>query len=189
VSNKFEDAQSCVVSVCRDDGGRGSGFIIKEDGLIVTARHVVRDSARVFVTLDNGQVYISEYVVVNESVDLDIALIKIPAKNLPYVKIANSRPELGDTVFAIGNPNGIGFNYLSGGIVSYVNVTIEYSNIKNDCPMFMFDSFVAPGSSGGPVFNDKLEVIGMVVATYPSSDSLNIALYFYGLQGVIDSLN
>lgn len=147
----------------------GSGFIISEDGYILTNFHVIDDSDEVTVSTYNGKKFDAEIIGYDES--NDIAVLKIDAENLQPVKIGNSDDlRVGDDVLAIGNPLGELTFSLTKGIVSAVgrDVTIEsgitMSLIQTDCA-------INSGNSGGALFNMEGEVVGITNAKYSSSSS------------------
>ena len=108
----------------RYDGGCGSGFIIDSNGIIVTNQHVIDGAQEVIVQLSNDEEYrVQGFYVIDES--LDFAILKIPAFDLPTVKLGNSKNmEVGDAVATIGNPllcsDPFSNNTLSTGEVSQV---------------------------------------------------------------------
>ena len=148
----------------------GSGFIISEDGYIVTNHHVVDGATKVEVTLNNGTPYSAE--VIGSDADYDIAVIKVDPgedKLQPVVLGTSSSLVVGDEVLAIGNPLGELTFSMSEGIVSCVNRTISLDNTPFN--MIQITAAVNSGNSGGPLFNIYGEVVGIVSAKYSSSSS------------------
>ena len=147
----------------------GSGFIITEDGYILTNYHVIEDSDSVKVATYSGESYEAEIIGYDES--NDIAVLKIEAQGLQAVRIGNSDElRVGEEVLAIGNPLGELTFSLTKGIVSALNrdVTIE-SGIS--MKLIQTDCAINSGNSGGALFNTKGEVIGITNAKYSSSSS------------------
>ena len=141
----------------------GSGFVLSEDGYIVTNYHVVEDSKTIEISMYDGTTYEAEYIGGNEA--NDIALIKVDAKNLPPVTIGSSSDLIvGDQVAAIGNPLGELASTLTVGYVSAKDriVTSEGTQIN----MLQTDAAINPGNSGGPLFNMYGEVVGITSAKY-----------------------
>ncbi len=141
----------------------GSGFILSDDGYVVTNYHVVEGQNRLQVVMYDGTTYEAEYIGGNES--NDIALIKVDAQNLPPVTIGSSSDLIvGDQVVAIGNPLGELASTLTVGYVSAKDriVTSDGSQIN----MLQTDAAINPGNSGGPLFNMYGEVIGITSAKY-----------------------
>ena len=141
----------------------GSGFILSEDGYIVTNYHVVENCSKIEIAMYDGTVYEAEYIGGNEA--NDIALIKVEAKNLPPVVIGSSSDlVVGDQVVAIGNPLGELASTLTVGYVSAKDriVTSEGTQIN----MLQTDAAINPGNSGGPLFNMYGEVVGITSAKY-----------------------
>lgn len=134
--------------------GVGSGFIISEDGYILTNNHVVTRASDIFVTLASGKEYTAE--VVGTDPRTDVALIKIDAKDLTPMVIGESASlKKGQWVLAIGSPFGLESTVTSG-IVSAINrETGDY------LPFIQTDVAVNPGNSGGPLINLAGEVVGV----------------------------
>ena len=150
---------------------RGSGFIIRADGLVVTNNHVVKDQSSVDVTLDDGTVLHAK--VLGADGRTDIALLKIEAsKPLPYIRLGDSRQvRPGEWVLAMGNPFGLG-GTVTAGIVSAVNRDIDSGPYDQ---FIQIDAPINPGNSGGPLFTQDGQVIGMNAAIYsPSGGSVGI---------------
>ncbi len=150
---------------------KGSGFIINSDGIIVTNNHVVKDAKTVTVTLSDGDNFPAKIIGTDPKTDL--AVLKIEAgKPLPYVELGDSKDvEAGQWVIAMGNPFGLG-NTVTTGIVSALGRDI------GDGPYDRFIQTDAPineGNSGGPLLNQKGQVIGVNTAILsPSGGSVGI---------------
>jgi serine protease Do len=136
--------------------GEGSGFIIQPDGLILTNAHVVAGATRVTVQLTDRREYSAKVVGVDKV--SDVAVIKIPANNLPTVTMGNSNSlVVGQWVLAIGAPFGFD-NSATAGIVSAKGRTLPDSGYV---PFIQTDVPINPGNSGGPLFNMQGQVIGI----------------------------
>ncbi|MEN3045479.1 MAG: trypsin-like peptidase domain-containing protein [Candidatus Hydrothermales bacterium] len=143
---------------------QGSGFIISEDGYILTNEHVISNSDSIVVFLPDGRNFIAK--VLGKDYSLDIALLKIDGKNLPYLTFADSdKLERGEWAIAMGNP----FGYLwedveptvTVGVISALNRTFKGEGDRIYRGMIQTDASINPGNSGGPLLNLKGEVIGM----------------------------
>ena len=146
----------------------GSGFVLTENGYIVTNYHVVESADTVKVTMYNGDEYEAKYV--GGDKNYDIAVIKVEAENLPAVTLGDSdNLNVGDHVLAIGNPLGELTFSMSGGMVSSVNRAINVDGTPFN--MIQTDASINSGNSGGPLFNQYGEVVGIVSAKYSSSGS------------------
>ena len=150
---------------------RGSGFIIRQDGLIVTNNHVVKDGSAVSVTLDDGTELKAK--VLGTDPRTDIAVLKIDAgKPLPFIQLGNSRDvRPGEWVIAMGNPFGLGGS-VTAGIVSAVSRDIGSGPYDQ---FIQVDAPINQGNSGGPLFTQDGKVIGMNTAIFsPTGGSVGI---------------
>jgi serine protease Do len=144
--------------------GEGSGFIIRADGYIMTNAHVVNGASEVTVRMTDRREYTAKVVGVDTK--SDIAIIKINAKDLPTVRIGDSRGlKVGEWVLAIGAPFGFE-NSATAGIVSAKGRTLPDSGYV---PFIQTDVPINPGNSGGPLFNMRGEVIGVNSQIYSRS--------------------
>lgn len=151
--------------------GQGSGFFISPDGYIVTNNHVVDHAVKVEVLMDSGTTL--EAKVIGTDPKSDLALIKVDGRSdFPFVKLAETKPKIGEWVVAMGNPFGLG-GTVTAGIVSAQGRDIG-SGPYDD--YIQIDAPVNRGNSGGPTFNLKGEVVGVNTAIYsPSGGSVGIA--------------
>ena len=151
----------------------GSGFVITEDGYILTNYHVIDGANSIKVTFDNGKEYTATYVGGEEK--NDIAVIKVDATGLTPVVIGKSSDMLvGEQVTTIGNPLGELTFSESTGIISALDrsITMSDGRLMN---MIQTDCAINSGNSGGPLFNSHGEVIGIVSAKYSSGSNSSSA--------------
>lgn len=149
----------------------GSGFIISQDGYIVTNYHVISGASSVKVTLYNGDTY--DATVIGGDSDYDVAVLKINAAGLTPVTLGNSADvNVGDSVLAIGNPLGELTFSMSGGYVSSCNRAINVDGTPFN--MIQVDCSINPGNSGGPLMNLYGEVVGIVSAKYSTYSSTTV---------------
>lgn len=154
--------------------GEGSGFIVSQDGTILTNAHVVNGASEVTVRLTDRREYTAKVIGVDTK--SDVAVIRIPAKNLPTVKVGDTRNlKVGEWVVAIGAPFGFE-NSVTAGIVSAKGRTLPDSGYV---PFIQTDVPINPGNSGGPLFNMRGEVVGINSQIYTRSG---------GYQGVSFSI-
>jgi serine protease Do len=136
--------------------GEGSGFIVNSDGIILTNAHVVQDAKEVTVKLTDRREFKAK--VLGSDPQTDVAVIKIDAKNLPTVKVGDvGQLQVGEWVLAIGSPYGLE-NTATAGIVSAKGRSLPDDT---SVPFIQTDVAVNPGNSGGPLFNDRGEVVGI----------------------------
>ncbi|MBI2499679.1 trypsin-like peptidase domain-containing protein [Candidatus Woesearchaeota archaeon] len=165
----IEDVTKSVVSVITDVS-QGSGVIIKSDGYIVTNVHVLEDARRIRVISSDKEVYSAKLI--GYSKTTDIALLKIDADDLDYLKFGDSDDvKPGQRVIAVGNPAGLDFS-VTEGIVSAVHRKVRNEDneyIQTDVP-------INPGNSGGPLINIKKEIIGINNFKIGGFESLGFAI-------------
>ena len=145
----------------------GSGFIISEDGYLLTNNHVVENADEITVSLGDRREFKAE--VIGADVRSDVALLKIDAINLPTLKIGRSKElKVGEWVVAIGSPFQLRFSVTSG-IVSAKGRSIPNGSDSTYVPFLQTDVAINPGNSGGPLFNLDGEVIGINSQIYTRS--------------------
>lgn len=146
----------------------GTGFIISDDGYILTNHHVIADGQKVTVSTNDGDEY--DATVVGSDEYYDVALLKVDASNLPTVTIGDSdQTTVGEEVVAIGNALGELTASFTGGYLSGKDRMV--STDGTSVPMMQTDAAINSGNSGGPLFNMKGEVIGITSAKYSGSTS------------------
>lgn len=139
--------------------GMGSGFIITEDGYIVTNNHVVAGADNIIVRMTDRTEFEAEIVGLDERSDL--ALLKVEADDLPVVKLGRPEElEVGEWVLAIGSPFGLDYS-VTAGIVSAKGRSLPTESGENYVPFIQTDVAINPGNSGGPLFNLEGEVVGV----------------------------
>ena len=146
----------------------GSGFVVSEDGYILTNYHVIEDAYtggyEIKVMFYNGDAYTA--TVVGTEPDNDIAVLKIDADGLTPAELGDSDSMLvGETVYAVGNPLGELSYTMTDGIVSALDREIATDD-KSVINMFQISAAVNAGNSGGPVYNSEGQVIGITTAKY-----------------------
>jgi len=142
----------------------GSGFIISQDGYILTNAHVVSEADEVLVKLSDKREFKAKIIGADKRTD--VALIKIEATNLPKVTIGDpSQLKVGEWVAAIGSPFGLE-NTMTAGIVSAKGRALPQENFV---PFIQTDVAINPGNSGGPLFNLRGEVVGINSQIYSRS--------------------
>ena len=150
----------------------GTGFIITADGYILTNYHVIEDAYKagldVNVMMHDGTRYPAQ--IVGVEADNDVAVLKIDATGLNAATLGNSdNLRVGDTVYAVGNPLGELEFSMTTGHVSAKDRSIVTEAAGDSITMFQIDAAVNSGNSGGPVYNARGEVVGIVTAKYRSS--------------------
>lgn len=139
-----------------DSKSLGSGFIISADGYLLTNNHVIRDADEIVVRLSDRREFVAKVIGSDER--SDVALLKIEAKDVPFVKIGDSaKVKVGEWVIAIGSP--FEFDHtVTAGIISALGRNLPSENYV---PFIQTDVAINPGNSGGPLINMSGEVIGV----------------------------
>jgi len=170
----------------------GSGFIISDDGYILTNHHVIEDSDSITVTMFDGTDY--EAALIGYDASNDIAVLKIEAEGLAPVVLGDSdNLNVGDDVVAIGNPLGELTFSLTAGKISAKGREVTFSNgVTMD--LLQTDCAINSGSSGGALFNMCGEVIGVTNAKYSSSgsdtsiDNIGFAIPLNSIRDIVESI-
>ena len=177
--------------------GLGSGFIISDDGYIITNDHVIGNASKVVITMTNGEHLDAE--IIGKDSFTDIALLKINKGGLPYVRFGNSEDVIiGEWVIALGNPFGL-FEVnqkptVTVGVVSATGMKLNSGQNRFYRNMIQTDAAINSGNSGGPLLNSVGDVIGMntLIFTGNSFASGNIGLGFAipinKVKGIVDRL-
>ncbi|MDH5435592.1 MAG: DegQ family serine endoprotease [Gammaproteobacteria bacterium] len=169
-----------------DVASLGSGFIITNDGYIMTNNHVVKDADEIIVRLSDRREFKAE--VIGTDHYSDIALLKIDASNLPMVKIGDSNKlKVGEWVLAIGSPFGFEHS-VTAGIVSAKGRSLPRENYV---PFIQTDVAINPGNSGGPLFNMDGEVVGVNSQIYSRTGGfmgLSFAVPITMAMNVVDQI-
>ena len=170
--------------------GLGTGFIVSEDGYIVSNAHVTGERySKCYITLENGQNYEGKVMWSDENLDLSIT--KIEAKNLSYATLGDSsKIRVGETVYAIGNPIGYEFRRtVTSGIVSAKNRTIKIDENEKSSYMtdlIQTDATINPGNSGGPLIYPNGDIIGINTVKISSAEGIGFAIPINIIKPIIE---
>ena len=147
----------------------GSGFVIDNQGHLLTNYHVIEGAQRIRVTLFNGESFEAERVGIDPINDMAVIRIDAPQELLYPVKFGSSSDlQVGMTVFAIGNPFGLE-RTMTTGIISSLNRTLPVTRARSIKSVIQIDAAINPGNSGGPLLNSHGELIGMNTAIASST--------------------
>ncbi len=172
----------------------GSGVIIDPEGHIVTNEHVVHNAEKIKVTLPDGRTFDGQLIGSDER--LDIALLKIKAKNLPYAELGNSDSLLiGEWSIAIGNPFGYLLEDLQPtvtvGVISALHRTFKGGGERVYRDMIQTDAAINPGNSGGPLVNALGQVVGIntfIITKSGGSEGIGFAIPINMVKKVVQEL-
>lgn len=163
----------------------GTGFIISEDGYVVSNYHVISGASKLTVMMPNGQEY--EATVVGYDESNDVSVLKIEAEGLPCVKFGSSDSlVVGDRVAAIGNPLGELTSTLTVGYISAIDRRVNTDGTSMS--MLQTDAAINSGNSGGPLFNMMGEVIGITTAKYSGTSNSGATIEGIGFAIPIDDV-
>lgn len=163
----YEKNVAAVVAVVTDRS-MGSGFIISEDGYVVSNQHVIDGAKNIHVTMNDGVEYSAELI--GADATNDVSLLKIDATDLPCVTIGNSdKLSVGDQVAAIGNPLGELTSTLTVGYVSGKDRVVATDGTA--ITMLQTDAAINSGNSGGPLLDMTGTVVGITTAKYSGTSS------------------
>jgi serine protease Do len=168
-------AATVRISVSSENGFRhiGAGFVVSEDGYIITAGHVASKQAQYLAIFGDNTVLEAKVVFINAFTDC--AVLKVDHRGLTPITLREEPAFLGEDVFVVGSPVDELFeNYVTHGIVSKLRVRLLDLSITD---VFMLDAATNPGNSGGPVLDERGQVIGMVIAVAPGAHGLAYAVY------------
>jgi serine protease Do len=168
----------------RDSQSLGSGFIISEDGYILTNHHVISGADEVIVRMANRKEYIAKVIGSDEA--SDVAVLKVDDENLPTLKIGDSDDlKVGEWVLAIGSPFGFDAT-VTAGIVSAKGRSLPSDNYV---PFIQTDVAINPGNSGGPLFNLDGEVVGINSQIYSRSGGFMGLSFAIPIEMAVDVAN
>jgi S1-C subfamily serine protease len=154
--------------------GLGSGFVVESDGVVVTNYHVAGTASALDVALQDGR-HFTDVTVLRLDEKNDLALLSIPTKGLPVIPLATKEPRVGTRAIAIGSPLGLEYT-LTEGIVSALRKS-------EGTQLLQMQTSIAPGSSGGPLFNNGGELIGVNTATHGAN--LNMAVHVSHVRALL----
>jgi serine protease Do len=147
----------------------GSGFIISQDGYILTNNHMVEDAKEVKIELSDGRKFDAK--IIGTDPESDVAVVKIDAENLPYLELADSDElEVGEWVLAIGNPLSLSHT-VTAGIVSAKGRSVGLADFES---FIQTDAAINRGNSGGPLLNLDGKVVGINTAILGATGNIGI---------------
>lgn len=178
-----ENNKAVVVVVTYDTDGKilsqGSGFIVRVDGAIITNYHVISNAKNVRINATDKVLDVDGVIYIDK--ENDIAIIKAAGKNLPTVNLGNAdKASVGEKVYVISSPQGLE-NTISDGILSGIR------EISPGRKILQITAPISPGSSGGPVFNNDGQVIGIATFLIRDAQNLNFAIPINSIKDKINN--
>lgn len=173
----------------KTDSTIGTGFVVSENGVIVTNKHVVSDPGQYTVITKDGQKYEVEKIYRDPS--LDLAIVKIKTSNLKPLELGDSsKIKVGQTVIAIGNALGKLTNTVTTGVVSGLGRNVTAGNLFEGLEsldnLIQTDAAINPGNSGGPLLSSAGQVIGVNVATTEGAENIGFAIPINSVKQIVE---
>ena len=184
----IERASPAVVLILAGSGdGKvtaiGSGLIVRPDGIVLTASHVVKGMKEVQIRLKNGEVY-DRVEMVTADERRDIAALRIPATDLPVLPVANFADiRAGSSVFAVSNGAGLPWTATSG-VISAVRRADEVPGAGSGYRLLQFTAPLSPGSSGGVLVDAEAHALAIVVGSLSAGQNVNFAIPLDSVVGL-----
>ena len=183
--------QPCQKGTKLQEVGGGSGFIVSNDGVILTNKHVVQDKTAEYTVFTNdGKKYPAK--ILARDPNMDIAIVKIEASNLPKLKLGNSDSiQVGQIAIAIGNALGEFKNTVNMGIVSGLSREITASGggmTETIYNVIQTDASINSGNSGGPLLNLRGEVMGINTAIAQNAQSIGFAIPVNQVKKIVNDI-
>lgn len=192
--SKLKNTGNSILSKSNESQlGLGTGVIVSTKGFILSNQHLTGEKySKCYVTLEDGRNF--DGTVVWSDIDLDLSIVKISAKDLPAVTLADSNTiRVGESVYAIGNPIGFEFRRtVTSGIISAKNRTIkleEGENLSYMTDLIQTDATINPGNSGGPLIYPNGEVIGINTVKITTAEGIGFAVPINVVKQVIKNLD
>ena len=179
----FAKSSPAVVRIITFDGNGkeksfGSGVFVSSEGLVVTNYHVVEGGKTFKIILSNNATFdVSKVIAADPKTDL--ALLDTKGAGVPFLRLTNRKPAVGDKAYAVGNPRGLK-NTLSEGIISGTRKW-------NDIDTYQTTASISPGSSGGPLLSDTGQIVGITTFIITKSQNLNFAISYSHVDKLIKS--
>ena len=182
ITKKITPAVVLVTGLTNDGKVLGSGFVLSGDGKIATNLHVIQDLRSGGVQLASGEKFDLVSVLAFDE-RKDIAVVKIAGFDLPSVTLGNSNSvQVGEPVLTMGSPLG-----LQGSVTTGVVSSIRDDPFGGGFKMIQTDASVNPGNSGGPLVNQKAEVVGIIRYKIGGTENLNFAVPVNYLRGMLEA--
>ena len=174
------------ILVGKGDGqvaGVASGVIVRSDGVILTANHVVKGMREVQVRLKSGEIYDQVELIASDE-RRDVAALRIPATGLPVLPIGNSaNAASGATIFVVSNAVGLPWT-ASSGILSATRMADDVPGAGSGYKILQFTAPLSPGSSGGVLVDSEARILGIVVGSLSVGQNVNFAVPFDSIAGL-----
>ena len=182
IFNEHVDSIVVIGAMDKKQSRSGSGFIVDQDGLIVTNAHLTVGAKKIVVKLHKSAIYHQARLVTIDR-GKDIAILKIDVPNLKPVKLGNSnKVQIGERVVSIGNPLGLE-STISDGLIS------SWRTVKGGLKVLQISVPLSQGSSGGPLFNLQVDVIGVTMGSYLKGQNLNFAVPINDVKPLLSKSN
>ncbi|PYS86864.1 MAG: hypothetical protein DMF62_14405 [Acidobacteria bacterium] len=163
----------------------GSGVIVRSDGVILTAYHVVKDATQVQIRLKNGEIF-DKVEMLGFDERRDIAALRISGMKLSAVLPALREPSAGDRIVVVSNPRELSWS-VSDGVISSFRMSDEIPGANRGFRIVQFTAPSSPGSSGGLLANEDCEAVGIIIGSVTNGQNLNFAVPIDSVLGLANS--
>jgi serine protease Do len=175
----YKEVLPCIATLVvkgkEGEFSQGSGFLTIKPNLMVTAWHVVDGAKLVLVKFSDGEEVFSTGIVTRD-VQRDLAVIRVPIRGRPLLKIAPNIAEVGSRCYVVGTPKGLHFS-ISDGLISQIRTSPVLDQYQFTCS-------ISPGNSGGPLLSEAGEVLGVVSWQVKDGQNLNFAVHASYLESL-----
>ncbi len=179
-SDVIEKTSPAVV-VIQTERSLGTGFVVRPNGVIVTAAHVIEGATQIAVVLASGEIYHTAFVLAEDKYR-DLAILRIEGSGLAYLQLGDpDRTRIGDELLVIGTPKGLTMT-VSNGILSANRITSSGTRLlQTTAP-------ASPGSSGGPMIARDGHVVGVMSSQFADGQNLNFAVSSHYIGGMLETV-
>ena len=191
VAELIKPSTVLIYATGKTSSSYGTGFFLTSDGYIATNYHVLENKTTYTVTLYPGDEELSAELIGYSAPD-DLAVLKIKGRNYPAVQTGNSDAlRVGDVAIAVGNPSGFDASWTTTqGIISALArpVTVNGTSSIEEMTMIQTDAALNPGNSGGPLCNNRGEVIGVVARKLTDTEGISFAIPINGAMEILNAI-
>jgi hypothetical protein len=186
VLDRVRPAIVTIEATAREGSSLGTGFVVRRDGVVLTAAHVIKDANRIRVRFPDGKAVGVERIIA-EDTDQDFALLKLNGSNYPVLPLGNSGGlRQGQRILALGNPLGLDFTASEGIISALRDGQLQSVRPGSEMVYVQISAAISQGNSGGPVMNLAGEAVGVAIFKFKGGENLNFALAIDRIKPILN---